>query len=201
MQIHIDCVAAFHVKNELPKDVLVGKLYVEEFNDVGELLLSVAKDLEPYVKMADRRYMQAHLMVEELGEMIVAMASGDEVSALDGLCDLLYVTFGTAVTYDWPLEQAFGEVHRSNMTKQISSVQRTSRDKGDWSPPDIAGILGWYRSQDTKGPTSHRVDVLRVGAVAQEQMAILERKDAVIVMGNDTYGVKDGRLVARDIGA
>jgi hypothetical protein len=32
-------------------------------------------------------------------------------------------------------------------------------------------------------------------------MAILERKDAVIVMGNDTYGVKDGRLVARDIGA
>ncbi len=41
-------------------------------------------------------------------------------SALDGICDLLYVVHGAAVAYGFTKEQvdgAFTEVHRSNMTK------------------------------------------------------------------------------------
>jgi predicted HAD superfamily Cof-like phosphohydrolase len=33
------------------------------------------------------------------------------------LADLLYIVYGTAVTFGLPLEEVFTEVHRSNMSK------------------------------------------------------------------------------------
>lgn len=62
---------------------------------------------------------------------------------IDGLCDLKYVTDGTAEDIGIDLEPFSDEVHRSNMSK----VGGEKRADGKWmkpptyTPPDIAGVL------------------------------------------------------------
>lgn len=93
---------------------------------------------------------RAHLMVEELSELMAAMREGDEVKALDALADLLYVVLGTADTFDLPVAAAFAEVHRSNMTKEAQAddpERARCRDKGPrYSPPDLEGVLREHRA-------------------------------------------------------
>lgn len=89
----------------------------------------------------DPRRLRASLMVEELGELMVAMSDCDLVKVADGLADLLYVVLGTAECYDISTQPIFHEVHRSNMTKAVTTDRRV-REKGkDYSPPDILRVL------------------------------------------------------------
>jgi predicted HAD superfamily Cof-like phosphohydrolase len=96
---------------------------------------------------------RACLMVEELGELLEAMADGDVVDALDALCDLRYVTDGTVLELGFAptFDLAFAEVHRSNMSKVVDGkVQRDPMGKvlkpEGYTPPDLAGLLGRPRS-------------------------------------------------------
>jgi phosphoribosyl-ATP pyrophosphohydrolase len=61
--------------------------------------------------------MRARLLLEELGELLVAAGHHDEVGVADGLADLAYVTAGTAVEWGIPLGPVFEAVHTSNMSK------------------------------------------------------------------------------------
>lgn len=65
------------------------------------------------------------------------------VSAIDALCDLLYVVYGAAVTMGVDLEPFFAEVHRSNMTKVGGPVRGDGkRLKPDtYEPPNLGPIL------------------------------------------------------------
>ncbi len=67
---------------------------------------------------------------------------------VDGLCDLLYVVYGTAVTMGVDLEPVFAEVQRSNMTKDGGGKDAGGKiEKGpNFTPPDVIGQLnmqGW----------------------------------------------------------
>lgn len=86
---------------------------------------------------------RAHLIAEELGELVLALAERDRVRAADALADLMYVVVGAAVTYAIPLDRVFEEVHRSNMTKAVRRPDDTRlRDKGStYVPADVAGVL------------------------------------------------------------
>lgn len=56
--------------------------------------------------------------------------------ALDGICDLLYVVHGAAITYGFTKEQvdgAFAEVHRSNMTKLWTNEERDAITDKTWT--------------------------------------------------------------------
>lgn len=89
------------------------------------------------------------LMAEELGELASAMHEGDRVKIADGLADLLYVTFGTALVYGVPIADVFAEVHASNMTKDFppegGGTDRKATKGANYRPPDIAAILGVHR--------------------------------------------------------
>jgi predicted HAD superfamily Cof-like phosphohydrolase len=95
--------------------------------------------------MADVRYLRLHLILEEVAELIGCFAKQDAVGVADALGDLMYVTLGTAVTFDIPLEKIFNEIHRSNMSKepQESDPDKARvRDKGpNYSPPNLAEIM------------------------------------------------------------
>lgn len=88
--------------------------------------------------------LRIRLMYEELGETISAMIKSDNLADIaDGLADLLYVTFGTAVSYGIPIDEIFREVQRSNMSKSTEKDEYGKTIKGpDWSPPNINKILG-----------------------------------------------------------
>ena len=133
----------------------------------GDKLVGMSKQLLVMAKSEDfkddPRPLRAHLMLEELGETLRAMANKDEIETLDGLADLVYVVLGTGVTFDLPVDDAFAEVHRSNMTKavQVSDPDKIRlRDKGpDYVPPDIEGVLKSHRDGAEVGDEDEVQDV------------------------------------------
>ena len=70
------------------------------------------------------------------------------------LADLLYVTYGTAVSLGIDLEPVFAAVHRSNMSKLGPDGRPVRRDDGKilkgpfYHPPDVAGVLALQRGKD-----------------------------------------------------
>jgi len=97
----------------------------------------------------DLRLMRGHLIDEESGELHQGLAERDEVKTLDALADLLYVVVGTAVSYGLPLDRAFYEVHKSNMTKAVKAGGEDDlrcRNKGaSYVPPDLKHLLAVFR--------------------------------------------------------
>jgi predicted HAD superfamily Cof-like phosphohydrolase len=110
---------------------------------VSHVLHSISTKLQDTVA-ADGRHLRAHLIIEETGELIRAMAIGDEIEMLDAMSDLMYVVIGTAVMYDLPLPEAFEEVHESNMTKTKMPSDphgERLRDKGpNYIPPNLEKV-------------------------------------------------------------
>jgi predicted HAD superfamily Cof-like phosphohydrolase len=83
----------------------------------------------PEIYTVDQR---CQLIKEELAEL---WASTNNVDYLDAVIDLLYVVYGAAVEAGFnadTIDQAFLEVHRSNMSKLW-----TDREKADYSGSDL----------------------------------------------------------------
>ena len=113
--------------------------------EMAENVQSMSEALEAtYVATKDPRFLRMHLILEEAAEVFAALLGGDELLLLDGLADLLYVVYGTAVTFDLPLEEAFEEIHSSNMTKDVvrSADEPRFRGKGEhFRAPNLRAIL------------------------------------------------------------
>jgi predicted HAD superfamily Cof-like phosphohydrolase len=96
----------------------------------------------------DVRQSREELMREELQELTEAMRAEEVVEIADGLADLLYVVFGTAVVYGIPMDDIFSEVHRSNMTKLGTDGRPVIGEHGkrlkgpDYQPPKLRPLLG-----------------------------------------------------------
>jgi predicted HAD superfamily Cof-like phosphohydrolase len=93
-----------------------------------------------------RSELRAELILEEASETVAAIERGDLVAAIDGLCDLLCVTYGTAVEWGIDLAPFWDEVHRTNMAKQGGPVREDGKQlkPPGWRPPDIAGVLAAF---------------------------------------------------------
>ncbi len=87
--------------------------------------------------------LRVRLIEEEADEFAEAVAAGDVVEMVDGLCDFLYVTYGAAVELGVDLEPFFAEVHRSNMAKAGGPHRADGKwlKPADWEPPDVRGLL------------------------------------------------------------
>jgi predicted HAD superfamily Cof-like phosphohydrolase len=87
------------------------------------------------------------LLEEEVGEFVAASEKGDLVGIADALADIVYVVYGTALTYGVDLDAVLWEVHRSNMSKLDSDGKPLIRNDGKvlksdrYFPPDIEAVL------------------------------------------------------------
>jgi predicted HAD superfamily Cof-like phosphohydrolase len=66
----------------------------------------------------------------------------------DGIADLIYVAFGTAVACGIDLAPIWGAVHASNMAKKDGPIDENGKKRKPpgWVPPDVEGELrkqGW----------------------------------------------------------
>ena len=87
------------------------------------------------------------LIEEEAAEFRRAVDESDIVGVADAIADLLYVTYGAALTFGIPIREVFAEVHRSNMTKLNDKGNPVYRGDGkvmkgpNFSPPRLMPLL------------------------------------------------------------
>ena len=78
---------------------------------------------------SDVSELRRRLIKEEATELDSAIAANDMVGIADGIADLLYVVFGTAVSYGIPIDNIFQIVHEANMSK-VGSDGKPLKDAG-----------------------------------------------------------------------
>jgi predicted HAD superfamily Cof-like phosphohydrolase len=100
---------------------------VEDFHRAFDIVVN------PFPTAVDgrTRELRLRLIQEEFDELKEAIAAEDLPSIAKEMADLLYVVYGTAVSYGLDMEPVFREVHRSNMSK----VGGYKREDGKWVKP------------------------------------------------------------------
>jgi predicted HAD superfamily Cof-like phosphohydrolase len=90
-----------------------------------------------------RPKLRAELIKEESKELIHAIEHDDLYGAIDGMCDLMVVTYGTAVEWGINLAPFWDEVHRTNMAKFGGPTREDGKKlKPDgWLPPDLKKVM------------------------------------------------------------
>jgi predicted HAD superfamily Cof-like phosphohydrolase len=104
--------------------------------------------LEPSLDVpADLAELRISLLKEEADEFVSAARAADLREIADALADVVYVAYGTALTYGIDLDAVLAEVHRSNMSKLDAAGRPVLRDDGKvvksdrYFPPDVDGVL------------------------------------------------------------
>lgn len=100
---------------------------VEAFHRNFDIVVSPV----PTIADGRTRELRVRLIQEEFDELKEALASDDLSSIAKEMADLLYVVYGTAVSYGIDMHPVFREVHRSNMSK----VGGYKREDGKWVKP------------------------------------------------------------------
>lgn len=95
----------------------------------------------------DERNLRIKLLAEEFKEYRDAEEDDDFVEVCDALGDMLYIIYGTCLSYGIPIDNIFDEIHRSNMTKLDENGKAIYREDGKvvkshlFTPPNIKAIL------------------------------------------------------------
>lgn len=100
---------------------------VEEFHKKFNILVHTS----PTDASEDTKRLRIRLIQEEFDELKESMAEGNLAALAKEMADLLYVVYGTAVSYGIDMEPVFREVHRSNLSK----VGGYKREDGKWVKP------------------------------------------------------------------
>jgi predicted HAD superfamily Cof-like phosphohydrolase len=115
-----------------------------EFNKAFEIPKLDAPGLSP----EDMIELRIKLLREEVEEYAEAARAGDMVEVLDALADIGYILAGTIINHGMQhiYDDAFNEVHRSNMAKLVDG-KVIRRDDGKvlkpegWQPPQLSQFL------------------------------------------------------------
>lgn len=100
---------------------------------------------------------RAKFTVEESSETVDAMMLGDLAGVADGLADMVYVAYGTALYFGIDLNAVIQEVHDANMRKLDDSGRPLIREDGKvlkptgWQGPDIELVLERQRDAHKAG--------------------------------------------------
>ena len=123
-------------------------------NPIVESLLEFNKAFEipyltkPGLSSDDLIELRIKLLTEEVQEYAEAARSGDLVEVLDALADIAYILAGTVINHGMQevYDEAFNEVHRSNMAKLVNG-KVIRREDGKvmkpegWQPPQLAKFI------------------------------------------------------------
>jgi predicted HAD superfamily Cof-like phosphohydrolase len=126
---------------------------MNRFNQQHNLSI-YCKDRQTIEAMA----LRTRLILEEWTETLQAISEWESatdetrthaaaVEILDGLTDLLYVTYGAAYTFGLDIDEAFKRIHESNMSKLGADGKPIYRDDGkvikgpNYQPPTLDDIV------------------------------------------------------------
>lgn len=116
---------------------------VYEFTEANDL----PRPKTPVLPDFQTRKLRKKLLREEYNEYLDGEDNDDLVEIADALCDILYIVYGTGITYGLPMKELFDEVHRSNMSKLGEDGKPIRREDGkilkgpNYFKPDLASIV------------------------------------------------------------
>lgn len=93
------------------------------------------------------RDLRIKLLQEEFDEYLLAEKDDHFIEVCDALGDMLYIIYGTCVSYGIPINEIFQEIHNSNMSKLDENGKPIVREDGkilkgpNYFKPDIKGII------------------------------------------------------------
>lgn len=140
--------------NHLQDELLDGANYVEVLKtklqiakkilESGESNFEKVKQWCEDFEASKKPYLWMSLVVEEFKETLEAFGlkniqvtydanvatEMDKVALLDGICDLLWVTYGLGHSFRWNVDEAFEEVNRSNQSKKWPDGTVHKREDG-----------------------------------------------------------------------
>jgi len=94
-----------------------------------------------------RAQLRVRLLREEVEEFADATERRDLVAIADALADVVYVAYGSAITYGLDLDAVVREVHRSNMSKLDACGAPVLREDGKvlkserYRPPNVGNVI------------------------------------------------------------
>lgn len=112
-------------------------------NITGQQLVFMSSHFKEF---DDVNSLRARFLLEELGELLQAMAQKDKAELADGYADLIYVALGGAVAHGIDLPAVWDVVQKSNMAKfpngnvYTDSHGKVTKPPG-WKPPQVRGVL------------------------------------------------------------
>jgi predicted HAD superfamily Cof-like phosphohydrolase len=127
---------------------------VEEFHRKFEIAIQP----NPADLADETKQLRIRLIQEEFDELKESMANGNLAAIAKEMADLLYVVYGTAVSYGIDMKPVFQEVHRSNLSK----VGGYKRADGKWvkpptySPAQLEPILNAQHKPSTGTGSTQR---------------------------------------------
>jgi predicted HAD superfamily Cof-like phosphohydrolase len=116
---------------------------VAQFHEVFALHRQSRPELPP----PDVAQVRMNLLEEEVREVAEAVQGCRIAEIAHELADVVYVAYGTALTYGIDLDSVIAEVHRANMSKLDADGRPQYREdgkifKGDrFRPADVASVL------------------------------------------------------------
>ncbi len=115
-----------------------------EFNEAFEIPGLAEPDIGPQELVE----LRIKLLTEEVQEYAEAARTGDLVEVLDALADIGYILAGTIINHGMQhiYDEAFDEVHRSNMAKLVDGKVLRRKDgkvmkPEGWAPPRLSRFL------------------------------------------------------------
>ncbi len=115
-----------------------------EFNNAFD----IPKLEKPDLSSKELIELRIKLLEEEVAEYAEAARGGDLVEVLDALADIAYILAGTVINHGMQhiFDDAFSEVHRSNMAKLVDGkVLRRADGKvmkpESWQPPNLSQFI------------------------------------------------------------
>jgi len=113
---------------------------------VHDFMKKHRQPVSPYPMLVNKELsdFRCDLILEEFRELELAVEKGDVYQIADALADILYVTYGAALTFGIPIDTCLDLVHQSNMSKDVK-VDREGHikvEKGyNYKPPKIRPFI------------------------------------------------------------
>ena len=110
----------------------MSSINISNFEKVGDFMEAFNQEVlyVPTLPDFNLAALRLDLIEEEVQELRDGLGKGSLLEVADALTDILYVVYGAGHAFGIDLDDCFGEVHRSNMTKLGEDGRPMYRDDG-----------------------------------------------------------------------
>lgn len=129
----------------------------------------------PEIPDAGTAQLRASLLKEEFDETVAALHQENLPGIADGLCDLIYVAIGLAVSYGIDLRPIWTAAHAANMAKTGGATRSDGKimKPPGWTPPPVAKLI---KQQMDHGDEKRRTASTRIPRSISDDLARLRRE-------------------------